>query len=310
MTNPAEIAVPASIGNLGPGFDALSVALQLYLRVRVLDVDPSATDRLETTFTGRAPEGENGIERAFKLARRRAGRAAPGLRLEVSTDIPIRAGLGSSAAASIAGLRLYEAVTSALTEEDMLSMGCELEGHPDNAAACLLGGLTVSCRREDGRVVARPSPWPASLRFVIATPDVGLATKEARAALPANVSLSDAVFNLQRALLLVRAVENERYQDLREAFRDRWHQPARAALVPGLRDALAIDHPAVLGVCLSGSGPSIAALAVPGREPEAAALLSDVYRRISVPATIRVLAAHQPIGAGAAPSVIGKENTA
>jgi homoserine kinase len=305
-----EIVAPASIGNVGPGFDALSVAVQLYLRVRILSVDPSVSDRLETEFAGTPPRGENRIERAFKAARARAGLPTPGLRIRVSTDIPICAGLGSSAAAAIAGLRLYNAATSALSEGDMLSLACDLEGHPDNAAACLLGGLTVSCCSDAGRVIARPSPWPANLRFAIATPDVELATKEARAVLPRSVSLADAVFNLQRALLLVRAVENERYDDLREAFRDRWHQPARAALVPALREALAIDHPAVLGVCLSGSGPSIVGLPVPRREQEAAAVLEDVYRKIQIPVTVRVLPAHQPIGAGVTTVAIERENTA
>lgn len=305
-----EIVAPASIGNVGPGFDALSVAIQLYLRVRILDVDPSAPDRLETEFAGAPPRGENGIERAFKAARARAGLPTPGLRIRVSTDIPICAGLGSSAAAAIAGLRLYNAATSALSEQDMLSLARDIEGHPDNAAACLLGGLTVSCCDDAGRVIARPSPWPAQLRFAIATPAVELATKEARAVLPRSVSLADAVFNLQRALLLVRAIENERYDDLREAFRDRWHQPARAALVPALREALAIDHPAVLGVCLSGSGPSIVGLPVPGREQEAAAVLEDVYRKIQIPVTVRVLSAHQPIGAGVTTVAIERENTA
>lgn len=312
FTGRVEIVAPASIGNVGSGFDALSVALQLYLRVRVLDVLPGAPDRLETEFAGPfpAPRGENGIERAYREARARAGIAAPGLRVEVRSDIPIRAGLGSSAAASIAGARLYAAVTSALGDDDILSIGCDLEGHPDNAAACLLGGLTVSCRGEDGRIIARPSPWPSALRFAVATPDVGLATKEARAILPASVPLADAVFNLQRALLLVRAAENERYEDLKEALRDRWHQPARAALVPGLREALAIDHPAILGVCLSGSGPSIAAVSVPGREQEAAAVLGDVYRTLQLPHIVRILAAHQPAETGAAADVIERENTA
>ena len=312
MTDRAEIVVPASIGNVGSGFDALSVALQLYLRVRILDVRPSTPDRLETEFAGPfpAPIGENGIERAFRHARARAGVSAPGLRVEVRSDIPVRAGLGSSAAAAIAGVRLYAAVTSALTDDDVLSMACELEGHPDNAAACLLGGLTVSCLLDDGRIVARPSPWPASLRFVVATPDVALATKDARAVVPSSVPLADAVFNLQRALLLVRAVENERYEDLKEAFRDRWHQPPRAALVPGLREALAIDHPAILGVCLSGSGPSIAAVAAPGRETEAGGILGDVYRRLELPHTIRILDAHQPIGTGLPPLAVEREHTA
>lgn len=298
--------MPASIGNVGPGFDALAVAVQLYLRVRILDVSAAAPDTLETAFTAGPPRGDNGVERAFRLARARIGRPAPGLRIEVSSDIPICAGLGSSAAASVAGLQLYRAVASpGASDDDMLALATELEGHPDNAAACLLGGFTVSCRLADGRVIARSCRWPERLRWVIATPDLALATKEARAVLPAAVPLEDAVFNLQRALLLRHAVQHERLEDLREAFRDRLHQPARAALVPGLREALAIDHPAILGVVLSGAGPSIAAAAAPGREQEAASVLAEIYRRLAIPAAVRTLSAHQPAGAGVAPIPIG-----
>ena len=304
MTPREEIVVPATIGNLGSGFDALSAALQLYLRVRVVDVDPASPDRLMTQFAEAPPPGENGIERAFTLARARAGVVAPGVRIVVSSDIPICAGLGSSAAAAIAGLRLYQSLTGLLADDDLLALACECEGHPDNAAACLLGGLTISCRHEDGRVTARTSPWPERLKFVIATPDIGLATKDARAVLPQTVALEDAVFNLQRALLLTRALEDERYEDLREAFRDRWHQPARSALVPGLREALAIEHPAIFGVCLSGAGPSVAAIAAPGREHEAAAALGDVYRRLHIAHTIRTVPVHQPAGAAVLPITI------
>ena len=288
-----EIAVPASVGNLGPGFDALSVALQLYLRVRVTErTGPS--DSIDSVFMGRAPDGQNAIERAFRAARQRAGVPTPGIRVTVSADIPMRAGLGSSAAATIAGLRLYNTFTSALSEQDLLTIATELEGHPDNAAACLLGGLAVSCTYDDGRVVARAWRWPERLRFVAATPDIALATREARAVLPERVALADAVFNLQHALLLVRALEDERDDDLREAFRDRWHQPPRAALVPGLKEALAIDHSSILGVCLSGSGPTVVAIARPGHEQEAARVLEELYRKLRLPVTIRNLAAHQP----------------
>jgi homoserine kinase len=299
-----DIVVPATIGNLGSGFDALSAALQLYLRLRVLDIDTSAPDRFVTEFADAVPPGENGIEQAFKMARARQGVAAPGVRIRVSSEIPIRAGLGSSAAAAVAGLRLYQRLTGALTDDDILRLGCECEGHPDNAAACLLGGLTISCLHDDGRVTARCSPWPERLRLVIATPDTSLATKDARAVLPDSVPLDAAVFNLQRALLLVRALEDERYEDLREAFGDRLHQPARAALVPGLREALAIDHPAVLGVCLSGAGPSVAAMAAPGREQEAAHVLGEVYRRLQVGHTIRIVAVHQPAATAVLPTTI------
>jgi homoserine kinase len=132
------------------------------------------------------------------------------------------------------------------------------------------------------------------LSVVVATPDAELETAFARKVLPASISRQDAVFNLQRALLLVRSLETRSFGDLAEAFRDRWHQPTRQQFVPGLADALANRHPAVLGVCLSGSGPSIAAFSS-GREAEAADLLGAVYQRLGLPCTIRTLAAHQPL---------------
>jgi homoserine kinase len=300
----SEIVVPASIGNVGPGFDAASVALQLYLRVRVLDVDTRRADgdgTIAATFTTGEPVGGDGVERAFRVARQRIGRPTPALRIEISTDIPICAGLGSSAAATVAGLRLYEAVTEPLSEADLLELAAELEGHPDNAAACLLGGFVVSCRLESGRVIARSSPWPARVRWAIATPEVQLPTKEARAVLPAVVPLEDAVFNLQRALLLLHAVQHDRLEGIRELFGDRLHQPARTALVPALQEALALEHPAVLGVVLCGAGPSIAAVAAPGREQDAAAALSEIYQRFGIPVDIRTVSVHQPAAAGAVP---------
>jgi homoserine kinase len=289
----AVIEVPGSISNLGPGFDALSVAVQIYLRVRVVDVRPDSPDTIETVFVGASPGGENRIETAFRLARQRIGRAAPGVRIEVQSDIPTRAGLGSSGAATVAGLRLYGQLTGALDAPDLLALATEVEGHPDNAAAALLGGFAVSCQQDDGRIVARTWPWPDDLQCVVATPDLPLETAHARGVLAPTLSRCDAIFNLQRALLFVHAVTQRRYDDLREALRDRWHQPARTPMVPGLADALALDHPAVLGACLSGAGPSIVALTA-GRAPEAAAQLSSIYQRLGVPATVRVLAACAP----------------
>ena len=290
---PPEIAVPGSISNLGPGFDALSVAVQVYLRVRVLEIRPGEPDTLACEFTGDGPTGENRIDTAFRLARQRAGTPVPGLRVRVASDIPQTAGLGSSAAAAVAGLRLYEAVTAPRPIEEWLGLATEIEGHPDNAAAALLGGITVSCQRNDGQVIARSSRWPEAVKLIVATPELGLHTSHARAVLPTELSLKDAIFNLQRALLLVHALRSGRYEDLREATRDRWHQPSRDALVPGLADAIALDDPSVFGVCLSGAGPSIVAFATDGA-PRAAGLLEDLYKRIGLPCTIRTLSAHQP----------------
>jgi homoserine kinase len=289
-----QIAVPGSVANLGPGFDALSVAVQLYLRLDVVDVRPAAPGQLLFTFVGGPPlVGENRIERAFRLAQERLGDTLPGLVLEVRTDIPMRAGLGSSAAATVAGLRLYEAFTAPRQVSELLALATEIEGHPDNASAALLGGLALSCQFGDDRVEARAWNWPDDLKLIVGTPEAQLETAAARKILPQTVSLRDAVFNLQRALLLVRALETGQFGDLREALGDRWHQPTRQTFVPGLPEALTLQHPSVLGVCLSGSGPSIAVLARDGRE-EAAGLLADIYKRLGVAYTIRILSAHQP----------------
>jgi homoserine kinase len=296
-----EVAVPGSISNLGPGLDALSLAVQLYLRVRIVEVRPEAPDTLSCDFGDRPIAGTNLVEAAYRQARAACGVPAPGLAVEVRSDIPLRAGLGSSGAATVAGLRLYELMTGAREIENWLRLACRLEGHPDNAAAALLGGLTVSCQHGDGRVTARTSAWPEEIRLVVATPHLEVATGVARSVLPATIAFEDAVFNLQHALLLVHAVRSGQPQDLREALRDRWHQSARATLVPGLTEALALDDPALLGVCLSGSGPSIAAFAGDGVSV-VTELLTDLYERISVPCTIRVLAAHQPSTPGSGAS--------
>jgi len=290
---PLDIVVPASTSNLGSGFDALSVAVKLYTRVRLVERLPSSSGSFETEFLDGSFTGENRIETAFRLARARVGIDVPGVRIEVQSNVPRRAGLGSSAAATIAGIQLYAALTSPLPVADVLGLACEVEGHPDNAAAAMLGGIAASCQREDGSVIAYSWRWPSRIRLVVATPDVPLDTAKARAVLPPTVALRDAVFNLQRAVLLVRALETGNHGVLREAMKDRWHQPFRAPLVPALSEALALDHPSLLGVCLSGAGPSILALAEDKPE-EVAALLGALYDRLGVTRTIRILEAHQP----------------
>ena len=289
----AEIAAPASAANLGPGFDTLAVALTLYLRVRTSGIDDASVNGLTFAFRG-APPAENYIERAFRTLAAEEALEFPSLSLDVESDIPMQAGLGSSAAATVAGLLLYDRLAGPVDGRDLLSTAARLEGHADNVSAALLGGLTMSCVGDDGRVIARTSPWPSSVGFVTATPAVAVPTTEARRALPDAYPRADAVFNLQRALLFMRAVQGGEPDLLREALRDRWHQPYRASLVPGLEEALALRHPHLLGVCLSGSGPTVLALCS-GESRGVAELLSEVYRRRGLPVEIRTLAAHQPV---------------
>jgi homoserine kinase len=295
-----EIKVPGSIANLGPGFDTLAVAVQLYLRLSVR-VGPGEND-LTFRFANGKLDGENYIERAFRFAATQRGASFPSLDIEVESEIPLKAGLGSSAAATVAGLRLFEAVAGPLPAQGLLNAACALENHPDNVAAALLGGLTVSCQLPDRSVFAVRSPWPQSLGFVVLTPALALPTKASRRALPKRVSREDAVFNLQRVALLLEAVHSGDFSILREALRDRLHQPFRQKLVPGLERALGLEHPDLLGVCLSGAGPSIVALA----ERNFAAiedLLEESFRPCGLPYTIRRLSAHQDSHAALEPVV-------
>jgi homoserine kinase len=296
-----EIVVPGSTSNLGAGFDALGLALSVYLRVRLVGIDrddgesegKGAQDgRLHFRFGGLTLDGENSIERALRAAAAKYRTTLPPLTVEVTSEIPLRAGLGSSAAAIVAGIRVYEAIAGPLPIEDVLTLASELEGHPDNTSASILGGLTTSCQA-DGRVLAIAMPWPVAIRVIVATPELGLDTKVARATLPASVSRADAIFNVQRTALLVQAVASGRYDALREALRDRLHQPYRAPLVPGLARALTFEHPRLLGVFLSGAGPSIAALTL-GDAPDIAAMFDALYRDLGVGCTVRTLAVHQP----------------
>jgi homoserine kinase len=290
---PFSLAVPASMGNLGPGFDALGLALSLYLHVHVTDVVEDDRSRLTCDFGERVPPGENLIAQAYRRMAERHG-ACPSLRLAVRSEIPMKAGLGSSAAAIVAGLRLYEAVTKPCALDELLATAAALEGHPDNTSPALLGGLTVSCVDERGHVTAVASPWPERVRVVVATPDITLETQAARDVLPAAVSRSDAVFNLQRVALLLQAVHTGRVDLLRTAVQDRLHQPFRAPLVPGLYDALRLEHPALVGVFLSGAGPSISAL-VDGDSGPVVRLFEELYSRISVSCVVRDLSVHQPV---------------
>jgi homoserine kinase len=282
------IRVPGSIANLGPGFDTLAVAVQLYLTLRVRR-EPEETG-LNFRFVDQTLDGENYIERAFRFIAERHNFPIPPLVIQVESDIPMKGGLGSSAAATVAGLRLYEAFAGPLDEQELLTTACALEGHPDNIAAALLGGLTVSCEIGGALHVLR-SAWPESLQIVVATPEHHLATKASRAVLPVLVSREDAIFNVQRVAFLLEALRSGDFTLLRDALEDRLHQPYRTQIVPGLREALALRHPSLLGVCLSGAGPSICAFAERDLD-QISALLEEIYIHKSLPCRVRTLKVH------------------
>ena len=286
---PVNILVPASIANLGPGLDTLALAVALFLRLRVRRAE--GVNSLRFDFGGLQLAGENLIERAF---RRLAGsREFPSLDIEVETDIPLRSGLGSSSAALVAGFRLFESVFGPVPAETLLTAGCEIEGHPENVAAALLGGLVACCQRPDGSVIALNGVWPPALRIVVATPEAELETRKSRQVLPPSVPLTSAVSNVQRVAVLLEALRARNYAVLADAFHDCLHQPNRCGIVPGLDRLLALDHPDVLGVFLSGSGPSLAAVATRNL-PAVAELMEATFAGAGVKCRTRILRA-QPV---------------
>jgi homoserine kinase len=294
--------VPGSVANLGGGFDTLGVAVELYLRARIVDLRSDEGTKLVVASSTPAVRGRNALERGFAAAARRTGKRTPTVFVDVSSEVPMAAGLGSSAAATVAGLRIFERVTESLADRELLGVATSVEGHADNAAPALFGGLNSVLEIEGSDPIALRWSWPDQLRLIVATPAVGLATAKARAALPETLPRRDAIFNLQRVLSLVHALQTGDFERVREAVKDRWHQPARASLVPLLGEALALEDPDVLGAFLSGAGPSVALLA----RRDFARIERDVsamYERAGVEATIRTLRAHQghpTHGAGAA----------
>lgn len=255
------VSVPASTANLGPGFDCLGLALSLHNRV-----EASPAPRWEITVEGEGagllPDDEsNLVVQAMAHVARTTGRSLSPLRIVQRNEIPVGSGLGSSAAAVLAGLLAANTMLETrLSPARLLALATEMEGHADNVAAALYGGLVLAAGDE---VVQLPC---VALHAVVVLPAVTLATRAARAALPDTVPLVDAVFNVGQMGLLLHALAQGNVAQLARAMADRLHQPYRAPLIPGLEDALAAAQAEGAAACLSGAGPSVIAFAAPQQE--------------------------------------------
>jgi len=285
------VRVPATTANLGPGYDCLGLALGLHNEMTLSVIGDEADARAEG---GAEPpcvhiegEGCDCLARdsshlvlcAARAAANLASRSAPLLGLRQVNRIPLARGLGSSSAAIVGGIFAANKLLGLeLSSRQMLDLATEVEGHPDNVAPALLGGLTVCCSVGNEVLVRRLEVAPG-LACVAAVPDFEVATREARRALPETVPHADAVFNLCRVGLSVAALVSGEFALLGEAMRDRLHQPYRARLVPGMDDAIAAALEAgAHGACLSGSGPTIAAFVSGGGEEVGAAMVKAFAR--------------------------------
>lgn len=246
------VTAPATSANMGPGFDCLAVALDLSNAV-VIARRPGP---LEVTVAGEGA-GELAEDASNLLCRALAAGlgSLDGLRVECRNRIPLGRGLGSSAAAVCAGLVAANALGGLRwSPDDLLARAAELEGHADNAAACLAGGMVAV----GSGPVARPVPLPDELGFVAVIPESRVSTAAARRALPAQVPLSDAAATVASAVGLTLALAGDRLDDLPDVLADRLHEPYRGPLVPGIEAVRAlVDRTTVLGATISGSGPTM-----------------------------------------------------
>jgi homoserine kinase len=267
---------PASSANLGPGFDALALALALYVTVEV-----TGADELSVTADGHGSDLPAGAEHlAAQVATAVAGHDR--LAIHVRSDIPVGRGLGSSAALAVA-------TAAAAGASDALERGAVADGHPENAAASALGGL-VTAATIDGRAVARRLTLDPALRFVLVVPDRELRTTAARAVLPATVSRTDAVFNVGRLGLLVAGLADHR-QMRAEATEDRLHQGARGSLFPEAAPIIeGLVAAGALGACWSGAGPSLLGFCTAGDVGRLTEVARGLLGRHGVPGAVLCLA--------------------
>jgi homoserine kinase len=262
MPQRISVRVPATSANLGCAFDCAALALGLYLDIHVT---PRNDREITVQYRGETPDRiptdeTNLIARTIRQTLKNWNKAK-GFDLEIDNQIPVGVGLGSSAAAIVGALAAcHWLADTTLFDEQLISLAARLEGHPDNVAAAWHGGFTVSVQHGE-HVLAYSCPVPDTLKLVLVIPDYAVPTEKARSVLPPQYYRADAVHNLQRAVALAAQLFSGKADFHRAFFDDRWHQPYRAPLIPGLQDALELRHPDLLGICLSGAGPGVLAFA-------------------------------------------------
>lgn len=266
-----RVRVPGTSANCGPGFDAIGVACTIYNDLELtLKGEEGLVIEIEGEGAANIPADERNIVlRAIRTILKRAHREdeVKGFHIRMTNHIPLSRGLGSSAAAIVAGLKAANALLgNRFSRRELLQMATNIEGHPDNVAPAIFGGFTISVVTR-GRVECFSLMPRMPLKLVVAVPEFPLSTRLARSVLPEQVKMKDAVFNLSRAALLVAALTKGQPRFLRNAFADALHQPYREKLIPGMKDVFRdACRAGALGASLSGAGPCLIAYTLENEE--------------------------------------------
>ena len=265
-----SVKTPATIANLGPGFDSFGLALPLYNIISVeetvlpgsgIEINIIDEKNNEANANVDIPLDKNNIVyKAIELLYNFIGQVPTELKITIKTQIPISRGLGSSASVIVGGLiAANELLGRPADEKVLMSIATEIEGHPDNIAPAFVGGVTMASWEEDGSVVYRKLPWNDEWKLMVCVPDYELNTDISRSVLPKEVPMKDAIFNLKKSAMLVDALYNKDEELLKLSLKDKLHQPYREKLVPGLAEIINnLKHiNGVIGTVLCGAGPAI-----------------------------------------------------
>ncbi len=267
-----HVRIPATSANVGSGFDALGIALSLYNDIYFEEKPAYSSIDVIIKGLGRGSIAnvfeDNMVGRAMRAVAYKAGKALPGGILTLVNSIPPARGLGSSSAALVGGIVLADAILEAhLTRQEMLTLAADMEGHPDNVAPAVYGGLCASIMTDHG-AVTNSMPVDDDLKFVVVSPDVEVSTHEARLALPKTIAYDSAVFNVSRVSFLLTSIVMKRYDLLAAGLEDKLHVPYRIKLIPSGAEVLkaAVDAGA-LGSTISGSGSTLVAFVTGDGDP-------------------------------------------
>ncbi len=295
--------VPATTANLGPGFDCLGLALPIYNIVTIEEtVLPSTgveinvlqdVENEELLELNSIPEDkDNIVYNAVEMLYNLVGQEANELKINIKANIPIARGLGSSASVIVGGLlAANELLGFPADEAALLSIATEAEGHPDNVAPAILGGLVMSSMEDDGSIIYRKLDWPDDWHLTVCVPDFELSTNISRSVLPENVPLSDATYNSRRLAMLVHAINTKDTKLMKVALEDRLHQPYRAKLIPGfteIKNALKNEDD-VLGTVISGAGPAIVIISQKNITEKIQDTVKEIWDNLNIHSEIRTL---------------------
>lgn len=302
-----SVKVPATTANIGPGFDCLGMALPIYNTLTIeetvlpgtgIEINVIAeSSNIDDLSLEHIPLDENSIVyKAIELLYNSIGQTPSELKINIKSNIPVARGLGSSASVIVGALvAANELLGKPADEFALLSLACELEGHPDNITPALVGGLVISSQEDDGSVIYRRLDWPSEWMVTVCVPDFELSTDIARSVLPKDVPMKDAVYNAQRLGMFIQAVHTKDKELMKIALNDRLHQPYRIKLIQGLDKIMAnLRHiDSVLGCVISGAGSSILVISEKNDLDKIKNIVKDTWADQNIKCDIKTLNVEQ-----------------